>query len=146
MRTIPATDADHDAIVELWEASVRATHHFLTEEEIVELRPVVRDALPAVDLHCARDAAGRLHGFLGVADGKVEMLFLAPGSRGRGVGRMLLEYAVRELGAARVDVNEQNPEALGFYGHLGFRVVGRSPLDGQGRPFPLLHLALEPKE
>ncbi|MGY0625916.1 MAG: GNAT family N-acetyltransferase, partial [Paraglaciecola chathamensis] len=44
--------------------------------------------------------------------------------------------------ATKVDVNEQNPKALGFYQRIGFKVVGRSELDGQGKPYPLLHLAL----
>jgi putative acetyltransferase len=37
-------------------------------------------------------------------------------------------------------VNEQNPAAVGFYEALGFTVRGRSPVDGEGRPFPLLHM------
>lgn len=45
--------------------------------------------------------------------------------------------------AIKVDVNEQNNHALGFYEHIGFKVVGRSPLDGQGEPYPILHMALE---
>jgi putative acetyltransferase len=38
------------------------------------------------------------------------------------------------------DVNEQNGQAVGFYKRMGFTATGRSPLDGQGRPYPLLHL------
>jgi len=51
-----------------------------------------------------------------------------------------MAYAESEFGTDRVDVNEQNQEALGFYNHLGYEVTGRSPIDGQGRPFPILHL------
>jgi putative acetyltransferase len=46
------------------------------------------------------------------------------------------------FGASTVDVNEQNPQAVGFYLHEGFQQVGRSPLDGLGKPYPLLHLSL----
>lgn len=139
-----AGEGDYAEIVEVWEASVRASHHFLSEEDIRFLRPLVRDEfLAAVDLYCARDGAGRILGFMGVADGKVEMLFLAPDSRGKGLGRLLLRFAVDGLGADKVDVNEQNPAALGFYEHMGFRVVSRSPVDGLGKPFPILHMALE---
>lgn len=52
-----------------------------------------------------------------------------------------MTHAIAALGARRVDVNEQNEQALGFYRRLGFAQVGRSPLDGEGRPYPLLHLA-----
>lgn len=41
-----------------------------------------------------------------------------------------------------VDVNEQNTQAVGFYARAGFTVTGRSPVDDEGRPYPLLHLAL----
>jgi putative acetyltransferase len=72
----------------------------------------------------------------------MEMLFLVPKSRGKGIGRMLLEFAVAELGVNKVDVNEQNSAAVGFYEHMGFKAVGRSPVDGEGKPFPLLHMEL----
>ncbi|MEF2230577.1 MAG: GNAT family N-acetyltransferase [Pseudodesulfovibrio sp.] len=143
MRITTADERDFPEITAVWEASVRATHHFLSEADIVFFRPLIRNEyLGAVELRCARDGANRILGFVGVAGENVEMLFLSPESRGRGLGRMLLHTAVDELGARRVDVNEQNPAALGFYRHMGFTVVGRSPVDGQGKPFPLLHLEL----
>ncbi|AFT68647.1 Acetyltransferase, GNAT family [Alloalcanivorax dieselolei B5] len=70
------------------------------------------------------------------------MLFIAPEARGTGVGSLLAAHAVERQGATKVDVNEQNKQALGFYKHIGFSVVGRSPLDGQGKPYPLLHMEL----
>ena len=95
-----------------------------------------------MDLVCARGEEGEIAGFCGVHDGNIEMLFIAPEARGSGVGRLLVAYAINRQGARRVDVNEQNAQALGFYQHLGFGVTGRSPLDGQGKPYPLLHMAL----
>ena len=88
------------------------------------------------------DGTRQIAGFCGVHDGNIEMLFIAPEARGSGVGRLLVAYAINRQGARRVDVNEQNAQALGFYQHLGFGVTGRSPLDGQGKPYPLLHMAL----
>jgi putative acetyltransferase len=70
------------------------------------------------------------------------MLFLDPPVRGQGGGKLLLDHAVRVFGGTSLDVNEQNPQAVGFYLHQGFEVIGRSPLDGLGKPYPLLHLAL----
>jgi putative acetyltransferase len=70
------------------------------------------------------------------------MLFLAPESRGRGLGKLLTNFAIATLGARKVDVNEQNPDAVGFYEHMGFTVARRSPVDGTGKPFPLLHMEL----
>ncbi|EGB13671.1 GCN5-related N-acetyltransferase [Pseudodesulfovibrio mercurii] len=143
MRLEPAGEADHPELLAVWEASVRATHHFLAEEDILPLRPLILEHyFDAVTLCCARDMAGKILGFSGVAHGNLEMLFVAPDSRGRGIGTALCRHAVDRFGVTRVDVNEQNPQALGFYERFGFEVVGRSPLDGQGKPFPLLHMKL----
>jgi putative acetyltransferase len=141
----PVAAADIPRLVEVWEASVRATHDFLSESDIQFFKPAVREELyGALDLACVRDAGGRLAGFVGVAEGKVEALFIHPGLRGRGAGRTLLEHAVATLGATRVDVNEQNDQAVGFYRRMGFEVEGRSALDSTGKPFPLLHMRLWP--
>ncbi|MDF2390831.1 acetyltransferase [Aeromonas sp. 2MA4] len=142
MKIEQAKTRDHATLISIWEASVRATHHFLPEEEIDALKPLILEHyFAAVDLVCARDETG-IAGFCGVHDGNVEMLFLAPEARGRGIGRLLVAHAISRQGATRVDVNEQNVQALGFYQRMGFAVTGRSPLDGQGKPYPLLHMVL----
>ncbi|MEE1925403.1 GNAT family N-acetyltransferase [Pseudomonas sp. 148P] len=139
----PVAADEYPALTTLWEASVRATHDFLPEAHIERLRPLIlNDYLAAVELRAARDATGALLGFAGVHEGKLEMLFIDPARRGTGVGKALLAHAIAELGVSEVDVNEQNPQAVGFYLHQGFHVTGRSELDGQSEPFPLLHLNL----
>ncbi|AJQ95680.1 acetyltransferase [Gynuella sunshinyii] len=135
--------ADHLKLIEIWESSVRATHEFLAEEDLQELKPLILEHyFDAVDLRCAKNAQGEILGFCGVHDGNIEMLFVSPDARGKGIGVMLSAYAIKEQGASKVDVNEQNDQALGFYQHIGFKVIGRSPVDGQGKPYPLLHMAL----
>lgn len=132
---------DLDRLVAVWEASVRATHDFLTESDIQFFKPMVLPGLLSLEhLLCVRDRQGTLVGFVGVANGKMEALFVHPTWRRRGVGRRLARHAVVELGATTVDVNEQNHQAVGFYRRLGFEVEGRSAVDGTGKPFPLLHL------
>ncbi|MEG9624220.1 acetyltransferase [Pseudomonas guariconensis] len=138
-----ATNADHPHLLNIWLRSVRATHHFLKESDIEELLPQLRDIyLPAVELWVAVDAEDCPLGFVGLNENHVEMLFIEPGLRGKGIGRTLLDHARRSRSQMSVDVNEQNPDAVGFYLHYGFIQTGRSPLDGEGRPFPLLHLSL----
>ncbi|AEF55319.1 acetyltransferase [Marinomonas posidonica] len=134
---------DYATLIEIWEASVRATHDFLQEEDIVTLKPLILEHyFDAVDLKCAKDKNDKILGFCGVHEGNIEMLFISPETRGSGVGSQLTDYAVNHQGATKVDVNEQNKQALGFYERVGFSVVGRSPLDGQGKPYPLLHMEL----
>jgi putative acetyltransferase len=141
-----AGDSDRPRIFQVWEASVRATHDFLTEDDIQFLIPRARQALETyTPIHVLRDQAGDVYAFMGVSGACVDMLFVHPDHRGNGAGRALMEYAIRELGASEVDVSEQNTGARGFYEHLGFRVVGRSPLDPSGRPIPVLHMKLEPQ-
>jgi putative acetyltransferase len=137
----PVQPEDFPRVVEVWEASVRATHDFVSEADIQLFKPLVRDGLPHVEtLACVREADGQVVGFVGVKADEVEMLFVHPAWRGQGIGRQLLTYAVTTLGATILDVNEQNEQALGFYLRMEFEVVGRSPLDGMGKPYPLLHM------
>jgi putative acetyltransferase len=136
----PAVPADHDALVDIWLRSVRATHHFLTEDDVQSLLKAVRGgALNGLELWVLA-ADGEPVGFLGLAGAKVEALFLAPEVFRRGGGRMLVAHARRLKGRLAVDVNEQNPAAVRFYQACGFAVVGRSEVDDAGRPFPLLHM------
>lgn len=136
-----ATERDYQALAELWEASVRSTHHFLSEEDILFYKPLVGDVyFPAVELHVVENPAGRPAGFVGVSDELIEMLFVHPDEHGKGYGSALLRFAVEERGLRRVDVNEQNGKALSFYLHRGFEVTGRDETDAQGKPFPILHM------
>lgn len=143
MQIEQATKADHPVLLEVWEASVRATHDFLAESDLLALKPLILEQyFDAIDLMVARNDAGDIVGFSGVSGGNIEMLFIAPHARGKGVGALLVSHAINTQAATKVDVNEQNEQAVGFYEHIGFSVIGRSPLDGQGKPYPLLHMAL----
>ncbi len=134
---------DYLALIKIWEESVRATHVFLKEEDLIALKPLILDHyFDAVHLTGVRNADGEITGFCGVHDNNIEMLFVSPSARGTGVGTALTRHAIEKQGVTRVDVNEQNEQALGFYRHMGFVVIGRSPLDGQGKPYPLLHMQL----
>ena len=139
----PVAAAEIPRLVEVWEASARATHHFLTEADFQFFTPLVGDELAQLQsLLCVRDGDGQVVGFIGVEGDEVESLFIHPDWRGQGIGRRLLTYAIETVGATRLDVNEQNDQAVGFYRRMGFVVAGRSEDDGLGRPFPILHMRL----
>lgn len=128
-------------LLAVWEDSVQATHDFLPDEAVDELRPLVYLGLAAIpQLIAVKDEQGLWLAFLGAAEGKIEMLFVASAARGTGLGKMLITHAVNELGCQLVDVNEQNQQAVGFYEKMGFEVFERSALDGQGNPYPILHM------
>lgn len=135
------TAEELDALTALWEASVRATHDFLAPEDVGVYRQIVREeALPASDLLVIRRAEGGFAAFIGLAGDKIEMLFVAPDLLGGGLGAALVRHAVDRCGARRVDVNEQNCRAAGFYARMGFRVGARDEADASGRPYPILHM------
>ena len=63
-----------------------------------------------------------------------------PAERGAGLGRQLLEYGIRHYHLQELTVNEQNPQAVGFYRHMGFETYRRTDCDEQGGPYPLLYM------
>ncbi|RJX81342.1 GNAT family N-acetyltransferase [Pseudomonas sp. LS-2] len=136
---------DYPELARVWEASVRATHDFLPENYITLLRNLLETQyLDAVNLFSTRDSHLNITGFGGTTPGKLEMLFIAPDYRGMGLGKKLLHYAIENYRVTELDVNEQNPQALGFYEKQGFEIVGRSEVDGLGRPYPMLRMRLKP--
>lgn len=131
------------ALVDVWERSVRATHAFLSAQEILAIREFVPQALSGVERLVVALEGGVPLGFMGAEAGRLEMLFLAPEARGRGLGRQLLEEAIARYSVEELTVNEQNPQAVGFYEQLGFRTYKRTELDEEGRPYPLLYMRRE---
>ena len=121
---------------------MRATHDFLPEDYLQYIKNLLPMVLPSVPVYVHKNETGAITGFLGVAENKLEMLFIHPDYRGKGIGRLLTEYAITKLEANEVDVNEQNGAAIGFYERMGFKVTDRSDVDGLGKPFPLLHMRL----
>ncbi len=131
---------DVEPLVKVWEASVRASHTFLDEEDIEFYKGVVRKALKEVTLLVSKDKNDVIKGFMGISPGEIDMLFVHPDWFRKGVGRGLVLQAI-ELHCRKVDVNEQNLDAQKFYTAMGFEQVGRSEIDGYGKPYPILHLA-----
>lgn len=134
---------EHQQVIEVWEASVRATHDFLKEEDITYFKPLILNTyLDLVELKCVRNAKREIIGFSGVAEDNLEMLFICPDARGKGAGKALLQYSIKEQGITKVDVNEENPQAVGFYEKFGFKTYKRTELDPTGRPYPILYMEL----
>ena len=130
-------------LLTVWESSVRATHLFLSDSEIKKIKDYVPQALAGIaHLMIAEDDRGCPGAFMGIKDGTLEMLFISPEERGKGLGKRLLQYGIKTYAVERVAVNEQNPQAKGFYEHMGFQVYKRTDLDEQGNPYPLLYMSL----
>ena len=130
-----------EELVTIWETSVRATHHFLSDAEIRKIKTYVPQALGGVKhLIVAENTDAHPVAFMGVQDLRLEMLFLSPAVRGQGLGRQLMQHAVENYAVNELTVNEQNPQAVGFYEHLGFTTYKRTDRDEEGGPYPLLYM------
>lgn len=128
---------------EVWENSVKATHLFLSDEEIKNIKKYLPQALKEVSHLIIMENENNIPvAFMGVENQKLEMLFITNNERGKGFGKKLLEYGMKNYNINELTVNEQNPEAKGFYEHIGFKVYKRSELDEQGNPYPILYMKL----
>lgn len=128
-----------EMLLGVWERSVRATHLFLSNAEIKTIKAYVPQALANVEYLIIAETGDPI-AFMGTQNGRLEMLFITPAERGKGVGRQLLQYGIENYGVSEVTVNEQNPQAVGFYEHMGFETYKRTDLDEEGNPYPLLYM------
>ncbi|MFR4985903.1 MAG: GNAT family N-acetyltransferase [Lachnospirales bacterium] len=132
-----------EKLVELWEKSVKETHLFLSEDEIESIKMYVPQALKDINtLIVVENEVNCPIAFMGVQDEKLEMLFILPKERGKGLGKKLLQYGIENYSIKELTVNEQNPLAKGFYEYMGFKVYKRTEYDEQGQPYPLLYMRL----
>ncbi|WP_214228228.1 GNAT family N-acetyltransferase [Pedobacter sp. B4-66] len=139
IRKIKVTD--YPRLIKIWESSVLNTHDFLKEEDFT----YYKEQMPVYFEHVTLwgfEEDGVLVGFMGFAEENLEMLFVHNDFRGKGVGKKLIMYAIDNLKVTKVDVNEQNTQAVGFYKNIGFHILNRSELDGQGKEYPILHMGL----
>ncbi|MFJ3055910.1 acetyltransferase [Herbaspirillum sp. NPDC087042] len=134
---------DGDRILEIWRSAVLATHAFLLRADYAEIEKEVRDFLPSTPLLLAVDREDKPLGFMLLDGSHMEALFVDPDYHGQGIGRRLVKHALSLSASLTTDVNEQNEQASAFYFHLGFTATHRSATDGQGRPYPLLHLEIQ---
>ena len=132
-------------LIDVWAKSVKATHSFLLPEDFEYYKRQMPTYLSAVKLCVEPASDGGVAGFMGLSDDTIEMLFVSPNHFRKGIGRRLVEFALSK-GIRKVDVNEQNTEALHFYEAMGFEVVGRDETDSQGKQYPILHLKLTDKQ
>ncbi|NNJ30545.1 GNAT family N-acetyltransferase [Lacrimispora defluvii] len=130
-------------LFEVWDKSVRETHLFLSDSEIIDISRYIPQALSSIaHLIVAFNDENNPVAFMGIEDRKLEMLFVSPGYRGKGLGKQLIHYGIDNYSINELGVNEQNPQAKAFYEHMGFQVYKRTDTDEQGNPYPILYMRL----
>lgn len=132
-----------EQLLEVWDKSVRETHLFLSDSEIKSISKYIPQALNSIaHLIVAVNDENKPVAFMGIEERKLEMLFISPQYRGTGLGKLLLHYGMENYSINELGVNEQNPQAKGFYEHMGFQVYKRTDTDEQGNPYPILYMRL----
>ena len=132
-----------EQLLEVWDKSVRETHLFLSDSEIKTIAKYIPQALNSIaHLIVAVNNENKPVAFMGIEERKLEMLFISPQYRGKGLGKQLLEYGIENYSINELGVNEQNPQAKSFYEHMGFQVYKRTSTDEQGNPYPILYMRL----
>lgn len=132
-----------EQMISVWEKSVRATHHFVTPEEVDRLKELVKQIdFSSYSVYCLT-SGNTVLGFLGVENYVIETLFLDPNYIGQKLGTQLMNFALNELKADKVNVNEQNLEAIKFYSKFGFVTYERTEKDDLGNDYPILKMKLK---
>lgn len=130
-------------VLAVWEKSVLATHHFLSDDDFIEIKNMLNCFdFETLDTFCLTEK-DKVIGFIALYQQKVEMLFLDPAYIGKKLGYKLMSFAISEHHVNMVDVNEQNLSAARFYENFGFKTYERTEQDDLGKNYPLLRMRLE---
>ena len=133
-------------MLKIWQDSVRASHFFLKDSDIVEIKQEVKAAFSSLQNILVAKLNNDFAGFIGVSEKSIEMLFVASKFFNLGLGKRLILEAVNafftEQDEILLDCNEQNERGLTFYQKLGFKERGKSQKDSKGRDFAIIHFAI----
>ncbi len=138
-----------NALIDLWEDSVRSSHEFLVESAIAEIKEEVSKRLQSAENILVATASDDFVGFIGFENNKIDMLFVSPKFFKRGVGKALIREAyerkLKQYESIQLDCNADNTQGLAFYKYLGFCESGRSAKDSKGRNLPIVHFEVKSK-
>ncbi|OXJ28672.1 GNAT family N-acetyltransferase [Burkholderia sp. HI2714] len=127
--------SDLHTLSSIWFDASLLAHPFLGEARLREQRKLIEAVyLPQAETWVAC-RAGEPVGFIGLLDGSIGGLFVAPALHGHGIGRALVEHALALKGALDLEVYADNRDARVFYARLGFEEVSRRDEDDEGLPF-----------
>ena len=121
-----------EQLLDVWESSVKATHLFLNENEIENIKKYIPQALRELPHLIIIENENQIPvGFMGIVEQHLEMLFISDEERDKGLRKELLKYGLEKYFVNDLAVNEQNPLAKRFYEHMGFRIYKRTEKDEQ---------------
>lgn len=126
-------------LTNLWERSVKTSHHFLNLKEIERIKQYVPNELRKVaKLFVAIEKSNVLLAFIGIKDDMIQMLFVDDKYVGKGIGSKLVDYVINNYDIKYVEVNEDNLIAHKFYLNKGFKDLKRKEYDDYNDPYPII--------
>jgi putative acetyltransferase len=131
---------EHQKLLHIWEECVATVSDIFTVHQLDQIRTLYfqHHYFEHLQLyHIEIDSV--IAGSVGLANDKIELLFVTPQFRHQGVASKLLQHAL-DMGAHYTDVYENNQYGLEFYLKRGFEKIARSEVDSEGNPYPILHL------
>ena len=99
----PARASEFADLLALWERSVWATHHFVTEEEIAIYAPLVYASFQSAEIWVVEMPEQNPAGFMLLDGNKVEALFLDPSFLRQGLGQAMIAHARALKGPLQID-------------------------------------------
>lgn len=117
-------DSDVDAVVSVWRGASERAHFFLSTEFLDSEAENVRNVYPKFAEIWVKEMDGHVVGFIALIGCEVGAIFLNPKYHGRGIGREMMDFAVRKKGAVTLDVFKDNVMGRKFYDRYGFKTVG----------------------
>ncbi|KKJ76864.1 hypothetical protein WH95_10565 [Kiloniella litopenaei] len=133
--------ADTAELIKIWFEANKVGHPFLSDEFVTQ---VAKD-MPDIYLPNAETWVWIIDqnpvGFISLLEDKIGALFLDPAFHGKGIGRALVDHAVKLKGALNVEVFEKNAVGRRFYDLYGFVEVDRYYHEPSGEVSLILALA-----
>lgn len=124
----PFETKDLDAIMEIWLNTNISTHHFIDSHYWKDNYDLVKEQLPTATINVYLEG-NEILGFIGISENFIAGLFVKEGVQSRGIGTQLLNSVKQSVNSLKLDVYQENKQAIQFYSKHGFNVSDENDLE-----------------
>ncbi len=116
-------DSDVDAVVSVWRTASDLAHPFLSKAFQDKEQENVRNIYPQFAEIWVKEIDDSVVGFVALIENEVGAIFLDPTRHGQGIGREMMDHAIRQKGDVTLDVFKENTIGRRFYDRYGFKAM-----------------------